>query len=164
MNEKAEAVFLQHTSVAAPIAQVFKASHHGSQYFTTDFLRGVQPWITVVSSGDDPDYGHPTAVLLGSLGHYAPNSIEKPLIFCTEVAATFKQVTVSSLEKGNQLYEKTTHGLINVRTNGEWLAAGRVYNVRKKTKDGKPTKSLWDWEKYAFNLKNAKPMTNDLLG
>lgn len=163
MNEKAEKTFLQHTNIAAPMAQVFKANHHGSQHFTTDFLKAVQPWISVVSSGDDPDYGHPRAVLLGSLGHYAPNAIEEPLLFSTEVAATFKPVTVKSGDKGYQLYEKTTHGLINVRTNGEWIAAGRVYNVQKKTKDGKPAKSLWDWEKYAFNLKNAKPLTDDLL-
>jgi hypothetical protein len=50
-----------------------------------------------------------------------------------------------------------------VRTNGKRIAAGRVYNVKKKTKNGKPAKSVWDWEKYAFNLENAKPLTNDLI-
>jgi len=163
MNEKAEKLFLQHCNVGTPIAHVFKANHHGSQNFTSDFLKTVQPWISVVSSGDDPDYGHPRAILLGSLGRYAPNAIEKPLLFSTEVAATFKKVEVKSEDTGFQLYEKTTRGLINVRTNGEWLAAGRVYNVRKKRKDGKYAKSLWDWEKYAFDLKNAKPLTNDLV-
>ncbi len=48
MNDKSEKIFLEHTNVGAPIAQVFKASHHGSQYFTTDFLKAVQPWISVV--------------------------------------------------------------------------------------------------------------------
>jgi competence protein ComEC len=162
MNEKAEKLFLKHCKVGTPIAHVFKASHHGSQHFTSDFLKAVQPWISVVSSGDDPDYGHPRAVLLGSLGRYAPTAIEKPLLFSTEVAATFKGVKVDSKETAIQLYEKTNHGLINVRTNGEWLAAGRVYNVRKK-KDGKYAKSLWDWEKYAFDLKNGKSLENDLL-
>ena len=163
INEKSEKIFLQHTNVAAPLAHVFKANHHGSQHFTTDFLKAIQPWITIVSSGDAPDYGHPRANLLGSLGHYAPTIIEELLLFSTEVAATFKEVKIDSQKKGYQLYEKTTHGLINIRTNGEWIAAGRVYNVRKQTKDGKPTKSLWDWEKYAFNLKNAKPLTDNLL-
>lgn len=163
MNEKAEKLFLHHCSVATPIAHVFKASHHGSQYFTSDFLKAVQPWITIVSSGDEPDYGHPRASLLGSLGRYAPNAIEKPLLFSTEVVATFKKVEVRSEDTGFQLYEKTTQGLINVRTNGEWLAAGRVYNIRKKAKNRKYAKSLWDWEKYAFDLKNAKPLTNNLL-
>lgn len=163
MNEKAEKLFLQHSNVGTPIAHVFKANHHGSQDFTSDFLKAVQPWISVVTSGDDPDYGHPRAILLGSLGRYAPNALEKPLLFSTEVAATFKEVEVSSLKKGIHLYEKTTHGLINVRTSGEWIAAGRVYNVRKKTENGKPAKSVWDWEKYALDLKNGKPLTNNLL-
>ena len=163
MNAKAEKLFLEHCKVGTPIAHVFKANHHGSQDFTSDFLKAVQPWISVVSSGDDPDYGHPRACLLGSLGRYAPDAVEKPLLFSTEVAATFKKVEVSPTDKAAQLYEKTTHGLINVRTNGEWLAAGRVYNVRRKKKeDVKYAKSLWDWEKYAFDLKNAKPLSNDL--
>jgi len=161
MNQKAEKQFLEHCKQETPIAHVFKANHHGSQDFTTDFLRVIQPWVTVVSSGDQPDYGHPSASLLGSLGRYAPNIIEKPLLFSTEIAATFKGVDSTSEDMGIQLYEKTNHGLINVRTNGEWLAAGRVFNRRKGK--GRYAKSLWDWERYAFNLKNGKPLTDDLL-
>ena len=161
MNQRAEKLFLEKSNIATPLAQVFKANHHGSQDFASDFLKIVQPWITVVSSSDDPDYGHPRAMLLGSLGRYAPDYIEKPLLFSTEIAATFKPVKEESLKKGNQLYEKSNHGLINVRTNGEWLAAGRVYNIRKKEK-GKYVKSIYDWEKYAFNLKNGIPLKDNL--
>jgi len=163
MNEKAEKHFLEHCKQETPIAHVFKANHHGSQNFTTEFLRIIQPWVTVVSSGNQPDYGHPSASLLGSLGRYAPDVIEKPLLFSTEIAATFKGVDSSSEDKGVQLYEKTNYGLINVRTNGEWLAAGRVFNKRKRKGKGRYAKSLWDWERYAFNLKNAKPLTDNLL-
>lgn len=162
MNEKAETLFLKNCERETPIAHVFKASHHGSQYFSTDFLRVVQPWVTVVSSGDEPDYGHPRACLLGSLGHYAPDVIEKPLLFSTEVAATFKKVEAEPSATGVHLYEKTSRGLINVRTDGEWLAAGRVYNVRKAKEKDKHAKGLWDWERYAFDLKNAKPLTDSL--
>ena len=161
MNEDAENQFLEHCEQETPIAHVFKANHHGSQDFTTEFLRIIQPWVTVVSSGDQPDYGHPRASLLGSLGRYAPNVIERPLLFSTEIAATFKRVKASSEDTGFQLYEKATHGLVNVRTDGEWLAAGRVYNRRRGK--GRYAKSIWDWERYAFNLKNAKPLTENLL-
>jgi len=160
MNEKAEKQFLEHCKQETPIAHVFKANHHGSQDFTTEFLRIIQPWVTVVSSGDQPDYGHPRANPLGSLGRYAPNVIERPLLFSTEIGATFKGVDFKSEDVGIQLYEKTNYGLINVRTNGEWLAAGRVYNRRRGK--GRYAKSLWDWERYAFNLKNAKPLTDTL--
>lgn len=163
MNDKSEKLFLQNCRIETPMAHVFKANHHGSQHFSTEFLRLVQPWITVVSSGNDPDYGHPRANLLGSLGRYAPEIIEKPLLFSTEVAATFKRIKSSPEEKGIHLYEQTTRGLINVRTNGEWLAAGRVYNKRKQEGKGPYAKSLWDWERYAFNLNNAKPLTDKLL-
>jgi len=63
------------------------------------------------------------------------------------------------------MHEKANYGLVNVRTNGEWLAAGRVFNKRKRKGKGRYAKSLWDWERYAFNLKNAKHacMTDNLL-
>jgi len=161
MNEKAERQFLEHCKQETPIAHVFKANHHGSQDFSTEFLKVIQPWVTIVSSGDQPDYGHPRASLLGSLGQYAPNVIEKPLLFSTEIAATFKKVDSNSEDVDTQLYEKTIYGLINVRTNGQWLAAGKVFNKRRGK--GKYAKSIWDWEKYAFNLKNGKPLTDNLL-
>jgi len=164
MNEPAEKFFLDHWGEEMPQAHVFKANHHGSQDFTTKFLKTVKPWVTIVSSGDFPDYGHPRANLLGSLGHYAPLEVEKPLLFSTEVAATFKKIPESKLgEKGTQQYEKTTYGLINVRTDGNWLAAGRVYGRRKITEQRKITRSIWKWEAYAFNLANAKSLKDELL-
>jgi hypothetical protein len=165
MNEPAEKLLLSHWGKKSLQAQVFKANHHGSQDFTSSFLSAVKPWITVVSSGDFPDYGHPRANLLGSLGHYAPIEIEKPLLFSTEIAATFKKIPESRLgEKGHHLHEKTIHGMIHVRTDGNWLAAGRVYGrTRKKSREKKLSKSLWKWEAYAYNLANGKPLSNKLL-
>ena len=165
MNEPAEKLFLRHWRGDAIRVHVFKANHHGSQHFTTNFLRAVKPWVTVVSSGDLPDYGHPRANLLGSLGHYAPPEIGKPLLFSTEVAATFKKIPESKLEeKGLRQYEKTIYGMINVRTDGNWLAAGRVYGRRKiKRRERRRTRGLWKWEAYAFNLANAKSLKNKLL-
>ena len=165
MNKPAENFFLRHWSGDKIQAHVFKANHHGSQDFTTNFLRTVKPWVTVVSSGDFPDYGHPRANLLGSLGHYSPPEIAEPLLFSTEIAATFKKIPESKLkEKGPQQYEKTVHGLIHVRTDGNWLAAGRVYGrTRIKRQEHRPGKSLWKWEAYAFNLASTKSLKNKLL-
>jgi len=165
MNAPAEKLFLRHWGGDALRAHVFKAHHHGSQHFTTKFLSAVKPWVTVVSSGDFPDYGHPRANLLGSLGHYAPPEIDKPLLFSTEIAATFKKIPESKLgEKGLRLHEKTIHGMINVRTDGNWLAAGRIYGrTKKKRRGGRFAKSRWKWEAYAFNLANAKSLENKLL-
>jgi len=148
MNEPAEEFFLRHWGEKALRAHAFKANH----------------WVTVVSSGDFPDYGHPRACLLGSLGHYAPPEIEKPLLFSTEIAATFKKIPESQLgETGRHVYEKNIHGMIQVRTDGNWLAAGRVYGRKqRKTEEGR-LRSIWNWEAYAFNLANAKPLGNEML-
>jgi len=142
-------------------AHVFKANHHGSQHFTPEFLNTVRPWVSVVSSGDMPDYGHPRANLLGSLGHYAPNQIRKPLLFSTEIAATFKRLPkAEQKKKGTQLYEKNTEGIIYVRTDGDWLASGRVYE-KKEHGEGEVKRS-WKWEAYAHDLDNCKELYNNL--
>jgi len=170
MNEPAEKFFLRHwgeksTREKALQAHVFKANHHGSKDFSSSFLSAVKPWVTVVSSGDFPDYGHPRACLLGSLGHYAPQEIDKPLLFSTEIAATFVPIPESQLgETGRHVYEKNIHGMIHVRTDGNWLAAGRVYGrTQKKRRRGRLRRSIWKWEAYAFNLANGRPLGNELL-
>ena len=40
-------------------AHVLKAPHHGSSEFDEELLRAVNPMLTVVSSGEEPDHGHP---------------------------------------------------------------------------------------------------------
>lgn len=160
MNAMSEDAFLERHPGEGLRANVFKASHHGSDDFTTGFLDAVKPWVSVVSSGDYPDYGHPRAVLLGSLGKYAPGEVARPLLFSTEVAATFKPISaeqIAGLDAGTgkpvaHLYEKTVHGLINVRTDGRWLAAGRVYGKEK----GEGGRSVWEWEAYALDLESGE--------
>jgi len=157
LNNFAEAEMKKRHRVRDLRANLFKANHHGSQHFTTQFLGAVRPWVTVVSSGDLPDYGHPRANLMGSLGRYAPTKIKKPLLFSTELAATFKRLPKAEQKKaGVQLYEKNTEGIIYVRTDGSWLAAGRVY-AKKEPKAGE-VETSWKWEAYAFNLETAKPL------
>jgi hypothetical protein len=168
MNADSTRPFLERHGGEALRANVFKANHHGSQDFATDFLDAVKPWVSVVSSGDFPDYGHPRAVLLGCLGRYAPSGVVQPLVFSTELAATFKPLSasrISELDKPKEklesiskkdtrvhLYEKTMHGMINIRTDGKWLSAGRVYG-KETGPEGRP---LYQWEAYAFDLDNGE--------
>jgi beta-lactamase superfamily II metal-dependent hydrolase len=156
MNRSAENEFIRHWGDSSPHAHVFKANHHGSSDFSEKFMRRIQPWITVISSGDEPDYGHPRANLLGAVGRYASNTAEMPLVFSTEIAATFKSVEVSSLATGARLYEKSIFGMINIRSNGEWVAGGRVY------KRGSTNRRVWDWERYAYDLATGDFLDNDL--
>jgi len=127
-------------------AHVLKAPHHGSHDFHQPFLDDVKPMITVVSSGDDPDYGHPRAVFLGAVGKLGRGS--EPLLFSTEIAATFYDeadphtVAMMIMEEPSTLddldfsdhssnyiarlrFKQVLPGIINVRSSGEKLFSAR---------------------------------------
>jgi hypothetical protein len=98
----------------------------------------------------------------GRLGKYAPEEVARLLLFSTEVAATFKPISTDQIARldarsaprkgGAHLYEKTVHGLINVRTDSRWLTAGRVYGKEK----GEGGHSVWDWEACALDLESGE--------
>src|SRR5690606_33351766 len=118
---------------------VLKTPHHGSHEFERRFLEAVNPQISVVSSGDVPDHGHPRAAFLGALG-LAQRS-DRPLLFSTEIAATFQEahdppgtetdltglsVTDPADRRETRIRSKRRlHGMINVRTDGERLFSAR---------------------------------------
>lgn len=116
-------------------AHVFKTPHHGSHEFHLPFLEAVRPQISVISSGDVPDHGHPRANFIGAIG--LASRSKAPLVFSTEVAATFVDAheidinNVASDEdlKKARLFKKRLHGMINVRTDGKNLYAMRRVNT-----------------------------------
>jgi beta-lactamase superfamily II metal-dependent hydrolase len=140
-------------SVSAQLAaQVFKAPHHGSHEYYIPFLQAVRPQVSVISSGDEPDYGHPRANFLAAVGLVSRSP--EPLLFCTEIAATFVEAG-DELEPGDpsdladldfseseqnvvarKLFKQRLPGLINVRTDGRELFAARRVNA------------AWKWEAY----------------
>ncbi len=125
-------------------SHVLKSPHHGSHEFYFPFLRAVRPLISVVSSGDSPDHGHPRASFLGALGRAGRS--EHHLLFSTEIAATFGvdkknpivlpepaddmddslRYSDSALNsEARQRFIKKLSGIINVRSNGTELYAAR---------------------------------------
>jgi competence protein ComEC len=123
-------------------AHVLKSPHHGSQDFYRPFLVAVRPQISVISSGDDPDYGHPRAVFIGAIGQVSRSTM--PLVFSTEIAATFVETGVKEERAtkdmdlkdlnlhapdanslARNLFKRRLHGMINVRTDGKNLYAAR---------------------------------------
>ncbi|ASV29771.1 ComEC/Rec2 family competence protein [Maribacter cobaltidurans] len=137
-------------------AHIFKAPHHGSHEFSQDLLNHVNPMVTVVSSGETPDHGHPRAVFLGGLGLAGRGRM--PLIFSTELSALFidagdveaqvhsdsEVTTLDDLDFSNstsnsearQRFKKVLPGIINVRTDGE-----RIYAFRR-------VQMGYQWESY----------------
>ncbi len=126
-------------------AHVLKAPHHGSHEYTPEFIEAVSPQISVISSGDGPDHGHPRANFLGGVGLASRSA--SPLLFSTEIAATFLETDdplppdemppLDSLDfstaPANTLARRTFKmrlpGMINVRSDGRCLYAARRVNA-----------------------------------
>ena len=143
LNENGAHYLMQETVFTTSIgAHVLKAPHHGSHDFHRPFLEAVRPQVTVVSSGETPDYGHPRANFLAATGH-ASRSPE-PLLFSTELVAQFTPdpdttpvgtpevvdpSNAALLTDARQRFKKNLNGLINVRTDGSRIFAARRVNA-----------------------------------
>ena len=165
LNAESEAGLLERarTDNLSLSSEVLKVPHHGSADFTPQMLEAVRPTVSIVSSGDESEsreYIHPRAGLIGALGKYSNQTVEKPLIYVTEMVAFFKRVGPAIIreitEAGNEsnkkietsnAYIKTTFGIVHVRTNGE-----RVLVV---THGGKPDQK----ESYAFKVDKQGKIT-----
>jgi beta-lactamase superfamily II metal-dependent hydrolase len=133
LNIPAEQYLLNTPGVQPKLsAHVFKAPHHGSHEFDEAFFAAVRPQISVVSSGNDPDHGHPRAAFIGQIGKVSRS--DQPLLFSTEIAASFVEVAVppvpgappgSPESELRRLFKQRLHGMINVRTDGLNLFAAR---------------------------------------
>lgn len=133
-------------------AHIFKSPHHGSHEFHIPFLHAVHPQISTISSGDTPDHGHPRAAFLGGLGLASRSTL--PLIFSTEIAATFVGddetanpddgaeidgldfSTAVGNETARKRFKLLLPGIINVRSDGNNMYAFRRVNA------------AYQWESY----------------
>ena len=73
-------------------ADVAKGCHHGSDDIDLRFVRAMAARATVISSGDNEDYAHPRARVLGASARYGRESrgtdgeLLPPLLYSTELA------------------------------------------------------------------------------
>jgi len=117
---------------------VLKAPHHGSHEFDYPFLKAVNPQVSVISSGESPDHGHPRANFLGAVGH--ASRTEQPLVFSTALAAQFAvdadaaaldadddpdPTDPAMLGQARRRFKKRLNGLINVRSDGQRIFCAR---------------------------------------
>ena len=120
---------------------IAKSCHHGSADFTSDFLRVLNPIVTVISSGDNEPHVHPRPDTLGTIGKFSRG--ERSLIFSTELARSGKEfVELDKIQSDDVKRERavTVYGMINVRTDGnraiiaqklESPAANRGWDIHK---------------------------------
>lgn len=119
-------------------AHVLKAPHHGSHEYERRFLEAVNPQITVVSSGESPDHGHPRANFLGTIGNVSRS--QEPLLFSTELVAQFavdrdaeapdaddevNPTDPAMLGQARRRFKKRLNGIINIRTDGDNIYCAR---------------------------------------
>jgi beta-lactamase superfamily II metal-dependent hydrolase len=158
LNEEAEERLLEraHADGLSLSAEVLKVPHHGSADFSPRVLEAIRPVVSVASSGDEnvaKEYIHPRAGLVGALGKYSRASVERPLVYVTEMVAFFERLGLiearklptskTSKEELRQIqnaYRKLAFGIVHVRTDGE--------RVLVATHSGKGDRK----ESYAFRV------------
>jgi len=156
LNAESEAGLLERARAdsLSLASEVLKVPHHGSHDFSPRMLQAVRPVVSVISSGDESEskeYIHPRAGLVGALGKYSRPTVEKPLIYVTEMVAFFDHIGHVRMRKiseagneGNKVIEtrnayiKKIFGIVHVRTDGE--------RVLVASHSGKPGQK----ESYAF--------------
>lgn len=124
LNTESERYLLAHYRPENPFtADTTKSCHHGSSEFDVEFLKAIQPYATVVSSGDNENYSHPRADALGCAGRHSRG--ERPLVFSTELARSYRSA------------DDIHYGLINLRTDGDQMMLAQMLEKRRGT-------DLWD--------------------
>ena len=138
LNEEAEQSLLARarSDNKSLASEVLKVPHHGSADFSPRILEAIQPVVSIISSGDEnaaKEYIHPRAGLVGAIGKYSRGTVERPLVYVTEMVAFFRRLGRISAHKyvsGNpdkeqakgvhvqNGYEKTMFGIVHVRTDG----------------------------------------------
>ena len=138
LNEESEQLLLGRARAdgTSLTSEVLKVPHHGAGDFSPAILDAIRPVVSVISSGDesgDKEYIHPRAGLVGALGKYSRGTVERPLIYVTEMVAFFKKHGLVQMQKKStktqkltgqpfdvrNAYEKTSFGIVHVRTDGE---------------------------------------------
>ena len=92
LNEESQRLLMSYVDKDEYASDIAKGCHHGSADVNMDFLKAMKPRSTVMSCGDNENYSHPRAVILGASAKYGRESknekghTQAPLIYATEIA------------------------------------------------------------------------------
>lgn len=92
-------------------ADMMKCCHHGATDVTNEFLKAVNAFAYVVSSGDNESHAHPRPDLLGRLGKLGRG--DSPMIFCTEILRSTRERGVEEDFKRLRKLDKEIDNLHN---------------------------------------------------
>lgn len=138
LNEESEERLLAHAREESRslMSEILKVPHHGSADFSPRMLDAVRPVVSVISCGDESttkEYIHPRAGLVGALGKFSRENVDKPLVYATEMAAFFQKLGKVDVQRYNKkskkvskktetfvnAYNKLVFGIVHVRTDGQ---------------------------------------------
>jgi len=85
-------------------SDLLKCCHHGASDVTDEFIKAVNPFAFIVSSGDNESHAHPRPDLLGRLGKLARSKV--PMIFCTEILRSTREKGVAADFKKLRKYDE----------------------------------------------------------
>ncbi len=138
-NKQGQKHLLSYPNIKAAIeSHILKAPHHGSHEFKRSFLEAIRPQVTVISSGETRDHGHPRADFLGTIGNVSRSN--KPLLFSTELVALFvvdkdaaqedadydaNPTDFAATGQARRRFKKRLNGMINIRTDGNDIYCAR---------------------------------------
>lgn len=126
LNIPAEKYLLNYYSPNNPFkVDIAKSCHHGSSDFSVEFIKKINSYATVVSSGDNKTFDHPMPDSLGASARHGRGKI--PLVFSTELGRAYK---IRSAKKIEDI--KTHYGLVNVRSNGKILVIAQKKESSKR--------------------------------
>jgi len=125
LNTVSETYLMQKYGTNHPFeVDIAKSCHHGSSDFSEIFMHKINPYSTVISSGDNESYSHPRADAIGCAGRYSKGV--RPLVYSTELARS------TDLRK-----KKILFGMINARCNGNEIYMSQMREVKKPN-------DIWD--------------------
>lgn len=125
LNTVSEEYLMQKYGSTNPFeVDVAKSCHHGASDFTEKFMAKINPYATVISSGDNEGHAHPRADAIGCAGKYSKSV--RPLVYSTELARSI------DLKNDDILF-----GMINLRSDGNSIYMSQMKEVKKAS-------DLWD--------------------
>jgi hypothetical protein len=135
---------------------IAKSCHHGSHDFTSEFLRALNPIVTIISSGDEESHAHPRPDTLGTIGKHSRG--DRPLIFSTELARSSVEFIERSLKPNKPIVDPVTgkelkfskervvtvYGMINIRTDGKNVVIAQKLEAKADRGSWDIHKLVWD--------------------
>ncbi len=132
-------------------SDVAKSCHHGSHDITNEFLKGIHPIATIISSGDEESFCHPRPETLGAIGRFSRG--DRPLIYSTELARSSPEYIniVKKDLKTDKIKQKivSVYGMISLRTDGQKAIIAQKLEKNRSTIGKGITK--WQFDKLVWD-------------